>query len=51
MRGDFIEVIEGVREGQEVVSAGAFKLRNEARIVLTDDVGPSPELEPRPENR
>jgi membrane fusion protein (multidrug efflux system) len=49
--GDFVEVIEGLKSGQEIVSAGAFKLRNNAPIFQGDDKGPKPELSPQPENR
>ena len=33
-RGDFVAITKGVKAGQEVVSAGAFKLRNNAPIVV-----------------
>lgn len=50
-RGDFVSVLDGVKAGQTVVSAGAFKLRNGAPIVVRPDVAPTPDLAPRPENR
>jgi membrane fusion protein, multidrug efflux system len=50
-RGDFIAIVDGVKAGQEIVSAGAFKLRNGAGIVVNNEVGAKPELAPRPENR
>jgi membrane fusion protein (multidrug efflux system) len=50
-RGDFVAVLDGVKPGDELVSAGAFKLRNGARVVVNNKVKPSPELNPRPENR
>jgi membrane fusion protein (multidrug efflux system) len=50
-RGDFVAVLEGVKPGQEVVSAGAFKLRNGVPIVINNAVKPEPKLNPRPENR
>jgi membrane fusion protein (multidrug efflux system) len=50
-RGDLLAVAEGVKPGQEVVSAGAFKLRNGAPVVVDNRVKPDPELAPRPENR
>lgn len=54
-RGDFVTVLDGVTPGQEVVSAGAFKLRNGSPIVVNNtgigDAGPpQPELSPHPEN-
>jgi membrane fusion protein (multidrug efflux system) len=50
-RGDFIAIVEGVKAGQQVVSAGAFKLRNGAGVVINNQANPTPQLEPRPENR
>jgi membrane fusion protein (multidrug efflux system) len=50
MRGDFVAVVEGVKPGQVVVVAGAFKLRNGAPVVVNDAIKPKPELTPRPEN-
>ncbi len=49
-RGDFIAVKVGVQTGQEVVTAGSFKLRNGSRVKLVHDVKPAPELHPAPEN-
>jgi len=50
-RGDFGAILEGVRAGEEVVAAGAFKLRNGARVAVKNDVPLQPKLEPHPENR
>jgi membrane fusion protein (multidrug efflux system) len=50
-RGDFVAVVDGVKAGDEVVIAGAFKLRNKARVVVGDGVKIRPELEPRLQNR
>jgi membrane fusion protein (multidrug efflux system) len=50
-RGDFVAVNKGVRAGQHVVSAGAFKLRNNTPVVVDNSVQAKPELDPRPENR
>ncbi len=50
-RGDFVEILEGVSPGQQVVSVGAFKLRNGASVALNDSVKLEPELAPRPANR
>jgi membrane fusion protein, multidrug efflux system len=50
-RGDFVTVLEGVSAGQEVVSAGAFKLRNGAPITIKNEVGQTPSLAPHPANR
>ena len=50
-RGDYVAILDGLTPGQEVVSAGAFKLRNGSGIVVQNDVKVTPELNPHPENR
>jgi membrane fusion protein (multidrug efflux system) len=50
-RGDFVAVLDGVAEGQEVAMAGAFKLRNGSSVVINNDVKTAPQLAPHPENR
>ena len=50
-RGDFVSIEEGVRVGERVVTAGAFKLRNGSPVVVKNEVIPQPELDPRPPNR
>ncbi len=50
-RGDFVVVLDGVAAGQEIVSAGAFKLRNGAAIAIDNAVQAKAELKPHPENR
>lgn len=47
-RGDFVSVTGGLQPGQQVVSAGVFKLRNGMRVQVTDLPTPEPRLEPRP---
>jgi membrane fusion protein (multidrug efflux system) len=51
MRGDFVSVEAGVDAGQKVVSAGAFKLRNQAPITIKNEVGVEAQLDPHPANR
>ncbi len=50
-RGDFVAIVDGVKPGQEVVVAGAFKLRNGSGVVVNNDVVPEMRLAPHPENR
>jgi membrane fusion protein (multidrug efflux system) len=50
-RGDFVAVADGVKSGQVIVTAGAFKLRNNAGIVVNNDIKVEPQLAPKPENR
>jgi membrane fusion protein, multidrug efflux system len=50
-RGDFVEVLEGVKQGQDIVAQGAFKLRNGATVRINNSVKVEPQLAPHPENR
>lgn len=50
-RGDFVTILDGVKAGQDVVSVGAFKLRNNVPVFLGEVAGPKPELAPQPKNR
>lgn len=50
-RGDFVAIGEGIAAGREIVTAGAFKLRNGAPIVVDPSAAPGAELDPRPESR
>ena len=49
-RGDFVAILDGVTEGQELVTSGAFKLRNNSPIVVDNSVQTDPQLNPKPEN-
>jgi membrane fusion protein (multidrug efflux system) len=50
-RGDFVAVLDGVKLGEEVVTAGAFKLRNGAKVAINNSVQPKPQVSPKLENR
>lgn len=50
-RGDFISVVDGLKAESEVVTAGAFKLRNGIPLTINNQGGPQPSLDPHPENR
>ncbi|WP_333796145.1 efflux RND transporter periplasmic adaptor subunit [Rheinheimera sp.] len=47
-RGDFVEVLDGIKAGESVVSAGAFKLFNNQALVITDKPTPEFKTEPTP---
>ncbi|MGJ8639934.1 MAG: efflux RND transporter periplasmic adaptor subunit [Opitutaceae bacterium] len=49
-KGDFVSILKGLELGNEVVSAGAFKLRNGSKVIINNDLAPKPELEPTPDN-
>jgi membrane fusion protein (multidrug efflux system) len=48
--GDFIAVTEGLKAGDTVASAGAFKLRNGAGVNIDNSLAPNPSKAPTPEN-
>lgn len=50
-RGDLVAVESGLKQGETVVSNGAFKLRKGARVVLNNDLAPPVELDPRPTDK
>lgn len=50
-RGDFVAVLDGVQPGDVLVSAGAFKLRNNSPVFINDELAPKAELDPSPKNR
>ncbi len=50
-RGDFVSVVDGLHADQEVVTAGAFKLRNGIPLKVNNQGAPVPLLDPHPENR
>ncbi len=48
--GDFISVLEGLNENDEVVSAGVFKLKNGTTVTVNNEMPPSPRTDPQPDN-
>jgi membrane fusion protein (multidrug efflux system) len=50
VRGDQIAVLEGVAIGEEVVTSGVFKLRSGAAVLVTNDVQPTNDPTPDPED-
>jgi membrane fusion protein (multidrug efflux system) len=49
-RGDLVEVVEGLKAGEIVASAGVFKLRNGAPVLINNVVEPSANVAPKPVN-
>jgi membrane fusion protein (multidrug efflux system) len=47
-RGDFIEIVDGLKAGEQVVSAGAFKLTNGQSVVLSKTPQPNFKTDPKP---
>jgi len=49
-KGDFVSIKEGLKAGDTVVSAGAFKLRNGSKVTVNNDIAPEPKIAPTPKN-
>ncbi len=49
-RGDFLAIVDGVQAGQEVVTAGAFKLKNGSSVIVDNQVKANASLAPHPAN-
>jgi membrane fusion protein, multidrug efflux system len=49
-RGDQVAVVTGIKPGEEVVSSGVFKLRNNAPVQVNNKIQPANSAEPRPED-
>ena len=47
-RGDFVAVTEGLKEGDELVSTGVFKMRNGMDVVVDNKLQPKMEMNPKP---
>ena len=49
-RGDFVAVTEGLKEGDEIVSTGVFKMRNGMNVAVDNNLAPKAEISPTPTN-
>jgi membrane fusion protein, multidrug efflux system len=47
-RGDFVDVIDGLKAGETVVTSGVFKLRSGMKVVIDNTLAPEPSLDPHP---
>ena len=50
-RGDLIAVTDGLKPGEQVVTSGLLKLRNDAEVTINNGVQPSADERPSVENR
>jgi len=49
-RGDQVAIVSGLEAGQEVVTSGVFKLRNGAAVKVHNEIQPSNDPAPNPED-
>ena len=47
-RGDFVNVVDGLKPGEQVVTAGVFKLRTGMPVVIDNTLAPEAKLAPNP---
>lgn len=47
-RGDYVEVVSGLKAGEQVVTSGAFKLQPGAPVLVNNALAPDAELNPKP---
>lgn len=47
-RGDFLAVESGLKEGEQIVNSGVFKLRNGMSVVENNSLAPKPSEAPKP---
>ncbi|MEJ2519867.1 MAG: efflux RND transporter periplasmic adaptor subunit, partial [Desulfuromonadales bacterium] len=50
-RGDFAEVLSGLKNGERVVTTGVFKLRNGQPVKIDNSLQPDFERNPKPSNK
>jgi membrane fusion protein (multidrug efflux system) len=49
-RGDFVSVREGLKIGETLVSSGVFKLRNGMSVTINNNLAPTLQEKPKPED-
>jgi membrane fusion protein (multidrug efflux system) len=47
-RGDFVDVADGLKAGETVVTSGVFKLRTGMKVEIDNRLAPAASLDPRP---
>ena len=44
------EVLEGLEDGDEIISSATFKIMNNGSVIVDNTIQPSDEINPNPEN-
>jgi membrane fusion protein (multidrug efflux system) len=47
-RGDYVAVIDGIKEGEQVATSGLLKLRNQQPVIINNESLPKTEMNPKP---
>ena len=47
-RGDFVDVVDGLKAGEAAVTSGVFKLRSGMKVIIDNTLAPEPSLDPHP---
>lgn len=47
-RGDLVAILSGIKEGDEIVSSGVFRLRSDSPVIVNNMVQPGSETNPNP---
>ena len=50
-RGDLVAITDGLKPGEQVVTSGLLKLRNDAEVTINNKVQPSADAQPQTANR
>lgn len=50
-QGDFVNVVDGLKAGDSIVTAGVFKVRPGMAVVVDNKLALNPQLHPKPENK
>jgi membrane fusion protein, multidrug efflux system len=50
-QGDFVNVVDGIKTSDTIVTAGVFKLRPGMPVVVDNKLALDPQLQPKPENK
>ncbi|HEY0974666.1 MAG TPA: efflux RND transporter periplasmic adaptor subunit [Solimonas sp.] len=49
VNGDFVAILDGLKEGEQVATSGLLKLRNQQPVIIDNKSELKPELQPKPQ--